>query len=77
MRAYAAPRAITVPLPDPQHMLCHSTGYKLANDSHDMLAIQGYLGHRSIVSTQRYTPWSGGNRVLFQDCFSPRRAENA
>jgi site-specific recombinase XerC len=37
------------------HMLRHSTGYKLANDGHDTRAIQGYLGHRSIVSTQRYT----------------------
>jgi integrase len=37
------------------HMLRHSTGYKLANDGQDTRAIQGYLGHRSIVSTQRYT----------------------
>jgi site-specific recombinase XerD len=32
-----------------------SVGYKLANDGHDTRSIQGYLGHRSIVSTQRYT----------------------
>jgi type 1 fimbriae regulatory protein FimB/type 1 fimbriae regulatory protein FimE len=37
------------------HMLRHSCGYKLANDGHDTRAIQGYLGQRSIVSTQRYT----------------------
>jgi site-specific recombinase XerD len=37
------------------HMLRHSCGYKLANDGHNTRAIQGYLGHRSIVSTQRYT----------------------
>jgi integrase len=37
------------------HMLRHSCGYKLANDGHDTRAIQGYLGHRSITSTQRYT----------------------
>jgi type 1 fimbriae regulatory protein FimB/type 1 fimbriae regulatory protein FimE len=37
------------------HMLRHSCGYKLANDGHDTRAIQGYLGHRSIVSTHRYT----------------------
>jgi integrase len=37
------------------HMLRHSCGYKLANDGQDTRAIQGYLGHRSIVSTQRYT----------------------
>jgi type 1 fimbriae regulatory protein FimB/type 1 fimbriae regulatory protein FimE len=36
------------------HMLRHSTGYKLANDGHDSRAIQGYLGHRSLISTQRY-----------------------
>jgi type 1 fimbriae regulatory protein FimB/type 1 fimbriae regulatory protein FimE len=36
------------------HMLRHSTGYKLANDGHDSRAIQGYLGHRSLSSTQRY-----------------------
>jgi site-specific recombinase XerD len=35
------------------HMLQYSTGYKLANDGHDSRAIQGYLGHRSVVSTQR------------------------
>jgi integrase len=37
------------------HMLRHSTDYKLANDGQDTRAIQGYLGHRSIMSTQRYT----------------------
>ena len=37
------------------HMLRHSTGYKLANDGQDTRAIQAYLGHRSILSTQRYT----------------------
>jgi integrase len=37
------------------HMLRHATGYKLANDGQDTRAIQAYLGHRSIVSTQRYT----------------------
>src|SRR6516165_1806884 len=37
------------------HMLRHSAGYKLANDGHDTRAIQAYLGHRSIMSTVRYT----------------------
>jgi site-specific recombinase XerD len=32
------------------HVLRHSCGYKLANDGRDT-----YLGHRSIVSTVRYT----------------------
>jgi type 1 fimbriae regulatory protein FimE len=35
-------------------MLRHSCGYKLANDGQDTRAIQAYLGHRSILSTQRY-----------------------
>jgi site-specific recombinase XerD len=47
--------AARFPLLIRSHMLRHSTGYKLANDGHDTRAIQGYLGHRSIVSTQRYT----------------------
>ena len=37
------------------HMLRHSTGYKLANVGQDTRSIQAYLGHRSIVSTKRYT----------------------
>src|SRR5262245_7564817 len=37
------------------HVFRHSCGYKLANDGHDTRAIQHYLGHRSIVSTVRYT----------------------
>jgi type 1 fimbriae regulatory protein FimB/type 1 fimbriae regulatory protein FimE len=38
------------PAPRPKHRR-----YKLANDGHDMRAIQHYLGHRSIASTVRYT----------------------
>jgi site-specific recombinase XerD len=37
------------------HMLRHACGFKLANDGHDTPAIQAYLGHRSIMSTVRYT----------------------
>jgi type 1 fimbriae regulatory protein FimE len=37
------------------HMLRHACGFKLANDGHDSRAIQAYLGHRSIMSTVRYT----------------------
>jgi integrase len=47
------------------HMLRHSCGYKLANDGHDTRAIQGYLGHRSIVSTQRYTALAPGRFKSF------------
>src|SRR5262249_46283263 len=37
------------------HMLRHACGFKLVNDGHDTRAIQAYLGHRSIMSTVRYT----------------------
>jgi site-specific recombinase XerD len=33
----------------------HACWFKLANDGHDTRAIQAYLGHRSIMSTVRYT----------------------
>jgi hypothetical protein len=37
------------------HMLRHACGFKLANDGHDTRTIQAFLGHRSIMSTVRYT----------------------
>jgi type 1 fimbriae regulatory protein FimB/type 1 fimbriae regulatory protein FimE len=37
------------------HMLRHSCGYKLANDGVDTRTIQGFLGHKSIQHTVRYT----------------------
>jgi type 1 fimbriae regulatory protein FimB len=37
------------------HMLRHSCGYTLNNKGTDIRIIQGYLGHRSISSTVRYT----------------------
>jgi site-specific recombinase XerD len=37
------------------HMLRHSCGYALINKGVDVRTIQGYLGHRSISSTVRYT----------------------
>ena len=50
------------------HMLRHSTGFKLANDGVDTRTIQGYLGHRSIVSTQRYTALAPGRfKNLWKD----------
>jgi type 1 fimbriae regulatory protein FimB/type 1 fimbriae regulatory protein FimE len=40
------------------HMLRHSTGFKLANEGHDLRAIQLYLGHKSIQNTVWYTELS-------------------
>jgi integrase len=40
------------------HMLRHSTGFKLANDSQDTRTIQQYLGHKNIRHTVRYTELS-------------------
>lgn len=37
------------------HMLRHACGFKLANAGRDTRAIQGYLGHRNIQHTVRYT----------------------
>jgi type 1 fimbriae regulatory protein FimB/type 1 fimbriae regulatory protein FimE len=37
------------------HMLRHATGFVLANKGTDTRTLQGYLGHRSIQSTVRYT----------------------
>jgi integrase len=40
------------------HMLRHATGYKLANAGKDTRSIQGYLGHKDIRHTVRYTELS-------------------
>jgi site-specific recombinase XerD len=37
------------------HMLRHACGYDLANRGADTRLIQGYLGHRNIQHTVRYT----------------------
>lgn len=42
-------------MPVHPHMLRHSTGFKLANDSQDTRSIQQYLGHKNIRHTTRYT----------------------
>ena len=50
------------------HMLRHACGYKLANDGVDTRTIQGYLGHRSIQHTVRYTELSPTRfKSLFRD----------
>jgi integrase len=40
------------------HMIRHATGYKLANAAKDTRSIQGYLGHKDIRHTVRYTELS-------------------
>jgi type 1 fimbriae regulatory protein FimB/type 1 fimbriae regulatory protein FimE len=40
------------------HMLRHACGFALANKGHDTPALQGYLGHRNIQHTVRYTDLS-------------------
>jgi type 1 fimbriae regulatory protein FimB/type 1 fimbriae regulatory protein FimE len=42
------------------HMLRHATGYALANKGVDTRTLQGYLVHRSIQSTVRYTELAPG-----------------
>jgi site-specific recombinase XerD len=37
------------------HMLRHACGYKLANDGKDLHSLQGYLGHKNVQNTVRYT----------------------
>ena len=50
------------------HMLRHACGYKLANDGVDTRTIQGYLGHKSIQHTVRYTELSQTRfKSLFRD----------
>ena len=50
------------------HMLRHACGYTLANDGVDTRTIQGYLGHRSIQHTVRYTELAPTRfRHLFRD----------
>ena len=46
------------------HMLRHACGFYLASRGHDTRAIQGYLGHRNIQHTVRYTELSSKR---FQD----------
>jgi integrase len=50
--------AAKLPFPVHPHMLRHACGYKLANDGVDTRTIQGYLGHKNIQHTVRYTELS-------------------
>jgi len=55
-------------LPVHPHMLRHSTGYYLADKGTDTRTIQGYLGHRNISNTVRYTELSAERfRGLWRD----------
>jgi integrase len=49
-----------MPFPVHAHMLRHACGYALANKGTDTRTLQGYLGHRSIQSTVRYTELAPG-----------------
>jgi integrase len=49
-----------IPFPVHMHMLRHACGYTLANKGTDTRTLQGYLGHRSIQSTVRYTELAPG-----------------
>lgn len=42
------------------HMLRHATGFALANKGHDTRALQGYLGHKNIQHTVRYSELAAG-----------------
>jgi site-specific recombinase XerD len=42
------------------HMLRGACGYALANKGHDTRALQGYLGHKNIQHTVRYTELAPG-----------------
>ena len=56
------------------HMLRHACGFKLANDGHGTRAIQAYLGHRSIMSTVRYTALTPKRRTGLAIQRAPRAA---
>lgn len=44
-----------LPFPIHAHMLRHAKGYQLANSGTHMRLIQGYMGHKNIQNTVRYT----------------------
>jgi type 1 fimbriae regulatory protein FimE len=50
-----AGRDAKLPFPVHPHMLRHAAGYRLANAEKDTRAIQGFLGHRNITHTVKYT----------------------
>jgi type 1 fimbriae regulatory protein FimE len=42
------------------HMLRHAAGFRLANQGRDTRSIQGFLGHRNITHTVKYTDLAPG-----------------
>jgi type 1 fimbriae regulatory protein FimB/type 1 fimbriae regulatory protein FimE len=50
-----AGRDAKLPFPVHPHMLRHAAGFRLANAEKDTRAIQGFLGHRNITHTVKYT----------------------
>lgn len=56
-----------LPFPVHLHMLRHGCGYYLASKGFDTRAIQGYLGHKTIQHTVRYTELAPGRFNDFWD----------
>ena len=50
-----AGRVAKLPFPIHSHMLRHSAGYYLANEGTDTRLLQGFLGHKQIQHTVKYT----------------------
>ena len=60
-----AGEAAKIDMPIHPHMLRHSTGFKLANESRDTRSIQQYLGHKNIRHTTLYTELSADKFTNF------------
>lgn len=60
-----AGKAAEINMPIHPHMLRHSTGFKLANESRDTRSIQKYLGHKNIRHTTLYTEISADKFTNF------------
>jgi type 1 fimbriae regulatory protein FimE len=56
----AAGRKAKISFPVHPHQLRHTCGYQLANKGVDTRAIQGYLGHKNIAHTVRYSQLAAG-----------------
>jgi len=54
-------------MPIHPHMLRHSAGFKLANDGHNIVAIQHYLGHKNISHTVQYFQFDKSDFRKFWD----------